>query len=93
MPVVTSDCGYRTNPAHGPKDHIAALWPQLTKPADDPSERSTRFPLPQRYVVVGGRFQEACYWDSYFTQLGLLKSGQFGLGSGPVNLLYSLCAA
>ena len=79
VPVGAPDSGYRTNPAHGPKDHIAALWSQLAKPADNPSERSTRFPLPQPYVVVGGRFQEAYYWDSYFTQLGLLKSGRFGL--------------
>ncbi|MEO7382796.1 MAG: trehalase family glycosidase, partial [Paracoccaceae bacterium] len=73
---VDSGAHYRTNPEHGPKQHIAALWPQLIKPADDPDERSTRFPLPNPYVVVGGRFQEAYYWDSYFTQLGLLKSGQ-----------------
>ncbi len=79
QPVGSSDDGYRTNPAHSAKDHIAALWPQLTKPADDQTERSTRFALPHPYVVVGGRFQEAYYWDSYFTQLGLLKSQQFDL--------------
>jgi alpha,alpha-trehalase len=51
----------------------------LTRAADDPNELSTRFPLPHPYVVVGGRFQEAYYWDSYFTQLGLLKSGRHAL--------------
>ena len=70
---------YRTDPAHGPKAHLAAIWPHLTRPADDPAERSSRVALPHPYVVVGGRFQEAYYWDSYFTQLGLLKSGQHGL--------------
>lgn len=67
---------YRTDPAHGPKAHLAAIWPHLSRPADDPDERSSRVPLPHPYVVVGGRFQEAYYWDSYFTQLGLLKTGQ-----------------
>lgn len=70
---------YRTNHAHAPRDHLAAVWAQLIRPADDPAERSTRFPLPKPYVVVGGRFQEAYYWDSYFTQLGLLKTGQHAL--------------
>lgn len=56
-----------------------AVWLHLTRPADDPDERSTRVPLPHPYIVVGGRFQEAYYWDSYFTQLGLLKTGQHAL--------------
>lgn len=78
-PVAARDSSFRTNPAHSPQEHLAAIWPHLIRPTDDPAERSTRFALPHPYVVVGGRFQEAYYWDSYFTMLGLLKSGQFGL--------------
>src|SRR3989338_5786562 len=78
-PVAVQEGGYRTDPAHSPAQHLAAIWPHLTRAADDPAEASSRFPLPRPYVVVGGRFQEAYYWDSYFTQLGLLKTGQFGL--------------
>lgn len=78
-PVAVGEAAYRTNPAHSPREHLAAIWPHLIRPADDPEERSTRFPLPNPYVVVGGRFQEAYYWDSYFSQLGLLKSGQHDL--------------
>lgn len=70
---------YRTNPDHGPLAHLEAIWPHLTRPADDPDERSTRFALPHPYVIAGGRFQEAYYWDSYFTQLGLLRSGRVDL--------------
>lgn len=70
---------YHTRPNHSALDHLEALWPYLTRPADDPEEISTRFPLPHPYVVVGGRFQEAYYWDSYFTQLGLLKTGRTAL--------------
>lgn len=75
---VGAEVGYQTNPTHGPLDHLSALWPHLTR-APDGEERSTRFPLPHPYVVVGGRFQESYYWDSYFTQLGLLKTGQHEL--------------
>lgn len=78
-PVGGAEAAYRTNPAHGPLEHLEAVWPHLTRPADDPAERSTRLPLPRPYVVVGGRFQEAYYWDSYFTQLGLLRSGRTAL--------------
>lgn len=78
-PVGGAESAYRTNPAHGAPEHLEAVWPHLTRPADDPAERSTRLPLPRPYVVVGGRFQEAYYWDSYFTQLGLLRSGRTAL--------------
>ncbi|MAC79358.1 MAG: trehalase [Rhodobacteraceae bacterium] len=70
---------YRTDPTHAPHDHLQAVWPHLTRPVDDPEERSTRLPLPRPSVIAGGRFQEAYYWDSYFTHLGLLRSGQVGL--------------
>lgn len=79
QPVPAQESGYRTNRAHSPKQHLAAIWPHLIRAADDPTERSSRFALPHPYIVVGGRFQEAYYWDSYFTQLGLLKSGQTAL--------------
>lgn len=77
-PVGGAEGAYRTDPAHGPSQHIEALWPHLTRPADAP-ERSSRIGLPHPYVVVGGRFQEAYYWDSCFTQLGLLRSGRHAL--------------
>lgn len=78
-PVAAHETAYHTDPAHSPKQHLAAIWPHLIRPADNPAERSSRFALPHPYIVVGGRFQEAYYWDSYFTQLGLLKSGQTAL--------------
>lgn len=78
-PVDPQAGGYRTNHTHSPREHLDAVFAHLTRPADDPDERSTRMPLPHPYVVVGGRFQEAYYWDSYFTQLGLLKTGRHDL--------------
>jgi alpha,alpha-trehalase len=78
-PVGGGEIRYHTRPNHSPADHIEAPWPYLTRPADDPAEISTRFPSPHPSVVVGGRFQESYCWDSYFTQLGLLKSGRHAL--------------
>jgi alpha,alpha-trehalase len=59
--------------------HIRALWPALTRPADVPDPRSSLIPLPEPYVVPGGRFREVYYWDSYFTMLGLVESGRLDL--------------
>lgn len=56
--------------------HIAALWPLLTRAASEPAPGSSEIWLPHSYVVPGGRFRELYYWDSYFTMLGLARSGQ-----------------
>ena len=40
---------------------------------------SSLLPLPQPYLVPGGRFRELYYWDSYFTMLGLDESGRHDL--------------
>ncbi|MEH6807904.1 MAG: alpha,alpha-trehalase TreA [Hyphomonas oceanitis] len=53
------------------RDHIAALWPLLTRTTTEAAPGSSRLPLPEPYVVPGGRFTEIYYWDSYFTMLGL----------------------
>jgi alpha,alpha-trehalase len=59
--------------------HIRALWPVLTRPPDSADARSSLIPLPNAYVVPGGRFREVYYWDSYFTMLGLVESGRTDL--------------
>ena len=62
------------------EEHIRRLWPALTRAADDaPSPYSSLIPLPNPYVVPGGRFREVYYWDSYFTMLGLIESGRTDL--------------
>src|SRR6185503_131775 len=58
------------------EEHIRQLWPVLTRPADVPVPFSSLIPLPNPYVVPGGRFREVYYWDSYFTMLGLVESGR-----------------
>jgi len=61
------------------EEHIRELWPVLTRHADAPDQRSSLIPLPNAYVVPGGRFREVYYWDSYFTMLGLVESGRTDL--------------
>src|SRR5437660_525313 len=51
----------------------------LTRRPDTADARSSLIPLPQPYVVPGGRFREVYYWDSYFTMLGLVASGRTDL--------------
>src|SRR5438105_1525767 len=71
--------GFHADPARTMEDHIRALWPVLTRRPDTADARSSLIPLPQPYVVPGGRFREVYYWDSYFTMLGLVASGRTDL--------------
>lgn len=57
-------------------EHIEWLWPRLTREITTVPEGSSLLALPKPYVVPGGRYQELYYWDSYFTMVGLAKSGQ-----------------
>lgn len=59
--------------------HVKSLWPALTREADVADPQSSLVPLPNSYVVPGGRFREVYYWDSYFTMLGLVQSGRTDL--------------
>src|SRR2546426_4450400 len=71
--------GYHSVTSQSMQDHIKALWPVLTRPPDSTDTRSSLIPLPNPYVVPGGRFREIYYWDSYFTMLGLVQSGRTDL--------------
>ena len=67
--------------------HIKNLWGALKRDADVAVADSNTnnglsgslLPLPNAYIVPGGRFREIYYWDSYFTMLGLKESGEFGM--------------
>ncbi|RYF70024.1 MAG: hypothetical protein EOO39_16485, partial [Cytophagaceae bacterium] len=61
-------------------EHINRLWDHLTHEADGPPiVGSSRIPLPNPYVIPGGRFREIFYWDTYFTMLGLKEAGRVHL--------------
>ena len=61
------------------KDHLEQLWDVLQRKADVKQANSSLLPLPESYIVPGGRFREVYYWDSYFTMLGLLESKRYAL--------------
>ena len=71
--------GVRSDTTQTMEEHIAALWPALTRAPDASDPRSSLIPLPKAYVVPGGRFREVYYWDSYFTMQGLVQSGRTDL--------------
>ncbi|QKZ13906.1 alpha,alpha-trehalase TreF [Spirosoma sp. KUDC1026] len=77
---VTPATGYTSEANQSAEEHITALWPVLTRPADARPKAGgptgSLIPLPKPYVVPGGRFGEIYYWDSYFTMLGLQVSGR-----------------
>jgi alpha,alpha-trehalase len=56
--------------------HIDTLWHQLTRDTPTAPRYSSLLPLPEPYVVPGGRFREIYYWDSFFTMLGLDQGGR-----------------
>jgi alpha,alpha-trehalase len=68
---------FKSDPNRSAVEHVEALWPVLQRESDMDMEGSTLIPLPEPYIVPGGRFREVYYWDSYFTMLGLAESGEF----------------
>uniref|UniRef100_A0A7E4VWB3 Trehalase n=1 Tax=Panagrellus redivivus TaxID=6233 RepID=A0A7E4VWB3_PANRE len=63
-------------------------WPTLCrrvsdKVSSDPS-RFSLIPVPNPFVVPGGRFREMYYWDSFFTIKGLLASQMFDTVRGMI---------
>lgn len=70
---------YVSEPGQPLRDHIDGLWDVLTRKPHLHPPKSSLLPLPNDYVVPGGRFAELYYWDSYFTMLGLAESGRHDL--------------
>jgi alpha,alpha-trehalase len=65
-------------------EHIESLWKVLKKNADT-STNDSLLPLKNPYIVPGGRFREIYYWDSYFTALGLVESGNVALAESMLS--------
>ncbi|TCV93016.1 alpha,alpha-trehalase TreA [Biostraticola tofi] len=59
------------------REHIHTLWPVLMRNTSTVRPYDSLLALPHDYVVPGGRFREAYYWDSYFTMLGLAESDKW----------------
>jgi alpha,alpha-trehalase len=76
---------YTSPPGQSLKDHIDSLWDVLTRHPHQHPANASILPLPNAYVVPGGRFGELYYWDSYFTMLGLAESGRCDLLAAMAN--------
>jgi alpha,alpha-trehalase len=88
-PPVPHSTNFKSDMSRDVTGHIMALWPVLTRQADTAGRTGTLLPLPNPYVVPGGRFGEIYYWDSYFTMLGLQVSNQHDLiGNMVQNFAY-----
>ena len=48
-------------------------------------DRSTLLPVPNPFIVPGGRFREFYYWDSYWIIEGLLVSEMFQTAKGMID--------
>lgn len=81
---------YRRHQDESVREYIDGMWDVLSRPPDRPPAYSSLLPLPESYVVPGGRFRELYYWDSYFTLIGLSESGRFDLLRGTVRDIASL---
>ena len=75
--IPTSD--FVSDTSKSTEEHISRLWDHLSRSSDTHAEGSSLIPLPNKYVVPGGRFNEIYYWDSYFTMLGLVESGRIDM--------------
>jgi alpha,alpha-trehalase len=82
---VSPTSNYKTDTSENVITHIKNLWKILKREQDAPVNGSTLLPLPNSYIVPGGRFREVYYWDSYFTMLGLKESGENEMIENMVN--------
>jgi alpha,alpha-trehalase len=76
---VRPQSSFRADSLGSIEEHISKLWPVLTRKADTRTANASLIPLPDQYIVPGGRFSEIYYWDSYFTMLGLRADGRYDL--------------
>ncbi len=70
--------GFESDTTEAVAEHIEILWEVLTRKPDSVTS-GTLIPLPNSYIVPGGRFREVYYWDSYFAMLGLQVSERWDL--------------
>lgn len=76
QPNPSKSVDFKSDTSRPVNEHIEILWDILKREADETVEGSSLIPLPNPYIVPGGRFNEIYYWDSYFTMLGLQVSGK-----------------
>jgi alpha,alpha-trehalase len=76
---------FKSDISQGIRKHIDTLWQVLYRRHDTVSKYSSLLPLPNDFVIPGGRFRETYYWDSYFTMLGLQESHKTQIIENMIN--------
>ena len=56
-------------------NYIRNNWERTIKPACEDADTLIGLPYPYTTPCISGMFQELYYWDTYFTNVGLLLSG------------------
>lgn len=74
---------------------INNIWPIISRKVKDvvfeKSEQFSLIPVPNGFIIPGGRFKEIYYWDTYWIIEGLLISGMYDTAKGVIeNLIYLL---
>ena len=71
------------------KAYIHAHWQDTIRPACESRDSLIGLPYPYTTPCAGGMFQELYYWDTYFTNIGLLRSGMTDQAKYNIdNMLY-----
>ena len=76
QPNPSKSVDFKSDTSRSITEHIEILWDILKKETEEAVQGSSLIPLPNPYIIPGGRFNEIYYWDSYFTMLGLQVSGK-----------------
>ncbi|KAF5288691.1 hypothetical protein FQR65_LT11956 [Abscondita terminalis] len=70
------------------------IWPQLARKVKsevfDNVDRYSFIPVPNAFVIPGGRFLEYYYWDSYWIVEGLLISEMYETARGMIDNFISI---
>ncbi|NJL26224.1 MAG: hypothetical protein HC902_14425 [Calothrix sp. SM1_5_4] len=70
--------------------HVEKTWSDLARQSPASSEGSL-IPAPFPFLVAGGRFREAYYWDAYFGAIGLVQTGRWEMAAAQLeNMLHMI---
>lgn len=90
MVILISSCCSLTKGERQVREYITSSWDRTVR--YNPQDSGSLFGLPFRYTVPSpeGMFQEMYYWDTYFTNEGLIADGRIDLAKGNTMNLLSL---
>ena len=71
------------------KEYIEDNWDNTTRLFTEDDDTLIGLPHPYTVPRIEGKFQEMYYWDVYFTNVGLIKSGRLSQAKNNVdNMCY-----